>query len=338
MIDKIVSEDVKRIVGAMNDVFPDGKDVLVTGGAGFIGSYLCDVLIELGANVTCLDDFSTGLAMNVDHLLGKNNFRLVKEDVSNFGGAKEYDYVLHFASRASPEEYQLNPVKTLLANSLGSYRMLELARKCDTAILFASSSEVYGDAKVIPTPETYWGNVNPTGVRSCYDEGKRFGEALFMAYQRQYGLDVRIVRIHNTYGPRLRADGYYARVLSRFIFQALKGEDITVYGDGMQTRSFCYITDTVRGLLQAVVVEEAKGETINIGSPIETTVLKLAQGIRQLIGSKSRITFHQFPEDDPKRRCPDITRAKRTLKWTPNVSLAEGLDRTIRWFRSRKRM
>lgn len=333
MIDDIVSEDVKRIVNELNDVFPEGKDVLVTGGAGFIGSYLCDVLVEPGANVTCLDDFSTGLTANIDHLLGKSNFRLVKEDVSNFDGTEKYDYVLHFASRASPEEYQLHPIKTLLANSLGSYKMLELARKCDATILFASSSEVYGDAKVVPTPETFWGNVNPIGLRSCYDEGKRFGEALFMAYYRRYGLDVRVVRIHNTYGPRLRADGYYARALSRFIFQALKGEDITVYGDGMQTRSFCYITDTLRGLLQVVVVEEAKGETINIGSPVETTILDLAQGIRELIGSKSRITFHQFPEDDPKRRCPDITKAKRILNWAPKVSFGEGLDRTIRWFR-----
>jgi len=333
VIDDIVSEDVKRIVNELNDVFPEGKDVLVTGGAGFIGSYLCDVLVEPGANVTCLDDFSTGLTANIDHLLGKSNFRLVKEDVSNFDGTEKYDYVLHFASRASPEEYQLHPIKTLLANSLGSYKMLELARKCDATILFASSSEVYGDAKVVPTPETFWGNVNPIGLRSCYDEGKRFGEALFMAYYRRYGLDVRVVRIHNTYGPRLRADGYYARALSRFIFQALKGEDITVYGDGMQTRSFCYITDTLRGLLQVVVVEEAKGETINIGSPVETTILDLAQGIRELIGSKSRITFHQFPEDDPKRRCPDITKAKRILNWAPKVSFGEGLDRTIRWFR-----
>ena len=338
MIDNIVSEDIKRIVNEMNDVFPEGKDILVTGGAGFIGSHLCDVLVEPGANVTCLDDFSTGLTANIDHLLGKSNFRLVKEDVSNFDGTEKYDYVLHFASRASPEEYQLNPIKTLLANSLGSYRMLELARTCDATILFGSSSEVYGDAKVIPTPETSWGNVNPIGLRSCYDEGKRFGEALFMAYHRQYGLDVRVVRIHNTYGPRLRADGYYARALSRFVFQALKGEDITVYGDGMQTRSFCYITDTLRGLLQAVVVEEAEGETINIGSPVETTILDLAQRIRELIGSKSRITFHQFPEDDPKRRCPDITKAKRILNWAPKISLGEGLDRTIRWFRLSKRI
>ena len=334
MIDKVVSEDVKRIVAEMNDVFPEGKDVLVTGGAGFIGSYLCDVLVELGASVACLDDFSTGLTVNVDHLLGKSNFRLVKEDVSYFDGAEKYDYVLHFASRASPEEYQLNPVKTLLANSLGSYRMLELARKCDSKILFASSSEVYGDSAVFPTPETYWGNVNPVGVRSCYDEGKRFSEALFMAYHREYGLATTILRIHNTYGPRIRADGAYGRALSRFVAQALRNDDLTVYGDGSQTRSFCYVTDMALGVLLASVRKDSVGEVINLGNPAEISIIDLAKEIRKVTGSKSKIVFCELPEDDPKRRCPRIERAVKILGWRPKVTLEEGLERTVNWFRT----
>ena len=334
MIDKIVSEDIKRIVTEMNDVFSEGKDILVTGGAGFIGSYLCDVLVELGVNVTCLDDFSTGLTANIDHLLGERKFHLIKEDVSNFDGAKKYDYVLHFASRASPEEYQLNPIKTLLANSLGSHRMLELARKCDSKILFASSSEVYGDSAVVPTPETYWGNVNPVGVRSCYDEGKRFSEAFFMAYHREYGLATTILRIHNTYGPRIRADGDYGRALSRFVAQALRNDDLTVYGDGSQTRSFCYITDMISGVLLALVRKDSVGEVVNLGNPAEILIIDLAKKITEVTGSKSKIVFCPLPEDDPKRRCPRIDKAQRILGWRPKVTLDEGLKRTVNWFRA----
>jgi UDP-glucuronate decarboxylase len=333
LIDKIVSEDVKRIVTEINDVFPEGKDILVTGGAGFIGSYLCDVLVVLGANVTCLDDFSTGLTVNVDHLFGKSNFHLVKEDVSNFDGARQYDYVLHFASRASPEEYQLHPIKTLLANSLGSYRMLELARKSDSKILFSSSSEVYGDSTVVPTPESYWGNVNPVGVRSCYDEGKRFSEALFMAYHREYGLATTILRIHNTYGPRLRADGGYGRALSRFVAQALRNDDLTVYGDGSQTRSFCYITDMTLGVLLALVRKDSVGEIINLGNPAEISIIDLAKKIRKVTRNKSKIVFYKLPEDDPKRRCPKVDKAEK-IGWTPKVTLEEGLRRTVDWFRT----
>ena len=331
MIDNIVSEDVQQILRRIkSDAFED-SNILVTGGGGFIGSYLCDTLVKAGANVTCLDDFSTGLMENVDHLFNMKNFRMVNEDVSNFESNETYNFVLHFASRASPEEYQLNPVKTLLANSHGSCRMLELARKHDSRILFASSSEVYGDAKVIPTPESYWGNVNPVGVRSCYDEGKRFGEALFIAYHREYKLDTRIMRIHNTYGPRLRADGAYARALSRFVSQALRGEDLTVYGDGTQTRSFCYVTDTVVGTLLTLSKSKCEGEIINIGSPHETRILELAQKIKEMVRSGSQITFHPSPKDDPKRRRPDISKARKILRWEPKISLEEGLRRTIEW-------
>jgi UDP-glucuronate decarboxylase len=308
----------------------------VTGGGGFLGSYLCDTLIRTGASVTCLDDFSTGLAENVDHLLKKKNFRMIKEDVSNFGSDEKYDFLLHFASRASPEEYQLNPVKTLLANSQGSYRLLELARKHDSKILFASSSEVYGDANVIPTPESYWGNVNPIGVRSCYDESKRFGEALLMAFHREYKLDTKIVRIHNTYGPRLRADAAFARALSRLALQALRNEELTVYGDGTQTRSFCYVTDTITGILLALMSPRSAGEVINVGSINEITILDLAQKIREIVGSRSKVVFKPLPDDDPRRRCPDIRKANELLGWQPTVDLATGLRRTIDWFKSSK--
>jgi len=332
MIDNIVPKDIQQILRRIESDAFEGSNILVTGGGGFIGSYLCDTLVKAGAIVTCLDNFSTGLVQNVDHLFEMRNFRMVKEDVSNFEDNENYDFVLHFASRASPEEYQLNPVKTLLTNSYGSHRMLELARKHDSRILFASSSEVYGDAKVIPTSESYWGNVNPVGVRSCYDEGKRFGEALFMAYHREYKLDARIARVHNTYGPRLRADEAYARALSRFVSQALRGEDLTVYGDGTQTRSFCYITDTVAGILLMLSSPRCMGEVVNIGNADEIRILDLANKIREIVGGRSKITFRPLPKDDPRRRRPDISKAKELLGWQPETSLEKGLKRTIEWF------
>lgn len=335
MINKVVLEDIQRIVNEVRlDAFRNRR-VLVTGGAGFIGSHICDVLVEVGAKVTCLDNFSAGLVENIDHLEGRENFKLIKADVSNFESDDRYDYILHFASRASPENYQIHQIETLLANSNGSYKMLELAKRNNSRILFASSSEVYGCARIIPTPETYWGNVNPVGIRSCYDEGKRFGEALFTAYHREYELDTRIVRIHNTYGPRLRAEGDFGRALSRFVAQSLKDEDITIYGDGSQTRSFCYVTDTVCGIMLILLSKEMKGQVINIGSSQEITILELAEKIREIVGSKSRITFHPSLKDDPKRRHPDTSKAKCMLGWEPNTSLDEGLVRTIAWFRQK---
>jgi len=333
VIDEIISEDVMRVVDDFeHDTFTD-KRVLITGGAGFIGSYLCDTLVQLGAAVTCLDNFSTGLIKNVDHLLPKKGFRLVKEDVSSFKEDEKFDFVFHFASRASPEEYQLYPVETLLANSEGSYRMLELARKHDSTVLFASSSEVYGDPEVVPTPESYLGNVNHLGARSCYVEGKRFSESLFMAFYRKYGLDMRIVRIFNTFGPRLRGDSFYARVLSRFILQALGGEDLTVYGDGSQTRSFCYIHDLIYGVLLASSNVKARGEVVNLGSSCEISILDAAKKVMKVVGCKSGISFHPLPEDDPMRRCPDTGKAKEILGWESKVSLEKGLERTLSWFR-----
>jgi len=289
--------------------------------------------VSFDAEVDCLDNLSAGKMENIDHLLGKPEFKFINEDVCTFKGDIKYDYILHLASRASPEEYQQHPIETLRANSIGSYNMLELARKQDSRILFASTSEVYGDAEIFPTPESCWGNVNPIGSRSCYYEGKRFAEALFMAYHRKYGLDVRVARIFNSYGPRLRAEGAYGRAVSRFITQALAKQPLTVYGDGTQTRSFCYITDTIVGLLLLLTSEGARGEVVNVGNSEEVTILGLAERIKQLTVSVSHVTFHPFPEDDPRRRCPDIGRAKRLVGWKPKISLEQGLVRTIEWFR-----
>jgi UDP-glucuronate decarboxylase len=333
MIDKIVKEDVQQIAEWVNQQFCDDEKVLITGGAGFLGSYLCDTFVHLGANVTCLDNLSTGVLENVDHLLKSGNFRLTNRDVSDFEGGEKFDCILHFASRASPEDYQLYPVETLRANSEGSFRMLELARKHDSKIMFASSSEIYGDPEVIPTSENYWGNVNHLGPRSCYVEGKRFSESLFVAYHRKYGLNVRIIRIFNTFGPRLRGDSFYGRVLSRFILQAQRGEDLTIYGDGSQTRSFCYITDLVHAIFLTLNSLKAKGQVLNLGSSNEISIMDAANKVLKVVGSKSGISFFPLPEDDPKRRCPDTRKAKEILGWTPKVSLEDGLERTVLWFR-----
>jgi UDP-glucuronate decarboxylase len=336
LIDQIISEDVGNISKSFNPAFFKDKRVLVTGGSGFLGSYLCDALVNLGSYVTCLDNFASGTLSNIDHLSSAKNFNLSRSDVSETGLKEDFDYIFHFASRASPGDYQVHPVETLRANSLGSYRVLDLARKSNSRTIFASTSEAYGDSKVIPTPEDYWGNVNPVGVRSSYDEGKRFGEALFMAYHREYGLDTRIVRIHNTYGPRIRADGCYARAIPRFISQATRGEDITVYGDGSQTRSFCYVSDTIRGVLSVFCNDGAEGDVFNIGSPHDISILELAEIVKALVGSGSRISFSPLPEDDPRQRKPSIEKAERMLGWRPQVSLEEGLQRTIDWFRTQK--
>jgi len=309
--------------------------VLVTGGAGFIGSWLCDVLVSSDAKVACLDNLSTGMMRNIDHLVGKPNFEFVNADVCTFETKDEFDYIFHLASHASPKEYQTHPIETLRTNSLGSATMAELARKQDAAILFASTSEVYGDAEIVPTPETYWGNVNPIGPRSCYFEGKRFAEAWFMAYHKQYGLNVKIARIFNSFGPRLREDGLYGRAVSRFIRKALTSKAITIYGDGAQTRSFCYITDTIVGLMLLTVNEKAKGEVVNIGNSQEITILQLAKKIEELTKCKSPLTFSPLPEDDPKRRCPDTSKMEKLLGWKPKISLEQGLKRTIEWFRKR---
>jgi len=333
MIDKIIDRCIRTLNSDSDMTVFEGSRVLITGGAGFIGSWLCDALTDGGASVTCLDNLSTGKMENIDHLIGKKNFAFRRRDVAREWSLRSrHELVLHLASRAAPEDYQQHPIETLAANADGTRNALEYARRHDSCLLYASSSEVYGDAEIIPTPEIYWGKVNPIGPRSCYDEGKRFGEALCMAYLKTYGLDVRIVRLFNSYGPRIRADGEYARAIPRFITQALKNRDITVYGDGRQTRAFTFITDTVRGMLLALSSRKAAGKVINIGSHRETSIINLAQTIRDLAHSKSRITKMPLPKDDPRRRCPDVRIAKSLLGWEAHVDLRDGLQATIEWF------
>jgi UDP-glucuronate decarboxylase len=331
MMDKIIREDLENIKRAVKGDAFSGKRVLVTGGAGFIGSWLCDVLVGYGAEVTALDDLSTGRIKNVEHLTKNPSFKFVKADACAFESTEKFEFIFHMAAHASPDEYQAHPIETLQTSASGSFAMAELARKNNATLLFASTSEVYGDAEIIPTPESYWGKVNPIGPRSCYDEGKRFAEALLIAYSKQYGLDVRIPRIFNTYGPRLREDGLYGRAMSRFILQALTNQPITVYGNGKQTRSFCYITDTVTALMLLMVNPEAKGEVVNVGNTGEVTILELAKKIQETTKSGSSIAFHPLPKDDPKRRCPDTAKLERLTGWKTKVNFEEGLKRTVEW-------
>ena len=335
MIDDRICEDITQIRGDVSGEAFDGKRVLVTGGAGFIGSWLCDLLIRFGAQVVAVDDLSTGRICNIDHLIENPQFELLHCDICTFKSKDRFDFVLHLAAHASPEEYQTHPIETLQASSHGSANVAELARKHDATVLFASTSEVYGDAEIVPTPESYWGKVNPIGPRSCYDEGKRFAEALFMAYYKQHGLSVTIPRIFNTYGPRLREDGLYGRAMSRFIMQALTNRPITIYGDGRQTRSFSYVTDTVAGLIRLAVSEKTKGEAVNVGNAQEVAVLELAEKIRALTRCSSPLSFHPLPKDDPKRRCPDTAKLERLVGWKPRICLDEGLARTVTWFSSK---
>ena len=315
----------------------EGKNVLVTGGAGFLGSWICEVLVEQGAKVTCLDNLASGLKSNISHLMKKDNFKFIQHDVTQpIFFDEKIDVVMHLASRASPFEFEKYPIQILKANTLGIWVALGIAKKHEAKFLYTSTSEIYGDAKEIPTTEEYRGNVNPIGPRSCYDEAKRCGESYVMAYKLQHDLDIRIARIFNTYGPRMRAEGVYGRVIPRFIEQALSNNPITIFGDGSQTRSFCYVTDQVEGLLKLAFSERAKGEVVNIGSDKEMTILELANVIKELTNSSSKIEFHPLPKDDPLRRKPDITKARRLLQWKPKVELEEGLRRMIEWFGARK--
>jgi UDP-glucuronate decarboxylase len=306
------------------------KRILVTGGAGFLGSHLCERLLADGNDVICLDNFFTGRRENVDRLLDLHSFELVRHDVCD-RIVLEVDEVYHLACPASPIHYQRNPVRTIRTCVQGTLNMLDLAREVRARILLASTSEVYGDPLTHPQPETYWGNVNPIGERACYDEGKRCAEALAVSYARQYNVGVRIARIFNTYGPRmLENDG---RVVSNFIVQCLRGKDITIFGTGEQTRSFCYVDDLVDGFIR--LMDSAEEEPINLGNPGEFTMLELAEKVRRQTGSKSKIVYEPLPADDPVRRKPDIGRAVDRLGWTPTVSLDEGLARTIADFRGR---
>jgi len=310
-----------------------GSSVLVTGGGGFIGSHLCDRLLDEGYEVTCLDNFITGNRANLEGALGRSGFTLVEGDVEE---PMEYDvdFIFHLASPASPVDYSNMPIRTMMANSVGTLRCLELACKKEARMLMSSTSEVYGDPHVSPQREDYFGNVNPVGPRSCYDEGKRFSEALCKSYEREHGVDVVIVRIFNTYGSRMRRDD--GRVIPNFICQSLDGEPITIYGDGGQTRSFCFVRDMVRGIMLAMFTGEAGGEVMNIGNPNEMRVIDLAGRIRDKVKSQSQMVFSSLPVDDPLQRKPDIDLAMRLLGWAPEVDIEEGLEETIEWFRKNR--
>lgn len=304
---------------------------VITGGAGFVGSHLCERLLADGGEVICLDNFLTGRSDNIAHLAGPR-FEFRHHDVTTpieIDGP--VDVVLHFASAASPVDYLSHPIQTLKAGALGSWITLGLARAKGARFLLASTSEVYGDPAVTPQPETYWGHVNPVGPRGCYDESKRFAEAMTMAYHRYHGVDTGIVRIFNTYGPRLRPND--GRVVSALITQAIRGEPLTIHGDGTQTRSFCYVSDLVDGIVR--LVRSGVHEPVNIGNPEEIRVIDLARFVLELTGSRSTIVYRPRPEDDPTRRCPDITRARTLLGWEPRVPLREGLQRTLEWFAAR---
>jgi dTDP-glucose 4,6-dehydratase len=305
---------------------------LVTGGAGFLGSHLCDYLLAHDWDVVCIDNEVTGTESNLRHLFGNPRFEYVRADVSrDLPYAGSLDYVLHFASPASPPDYHRFPIETLQVGSLGTYNALRLAEEKKSKFLMASTSECYGDPEVSPQPETYWGHVNPVGPRSVYDEAKRFSEALTMSFHRARGVDTRIVRIFNTYGPRMRLND--GRALPNFLYQALTGKPITVYGDGSQTRSFCYVSDLIEGIYRLMQSEEHF--PVNIGNPNEITILEFAKRIKSLTASDVPIVFEPLPEDDPKQRRPDISKAQRLLNWQPEISLQDGLERTLHYFRDR---
>ena len=325
------------------------KKILVTGGAGFIGSHLCERLVRDGHEVLCLDNYFTGDKANITHLMNCPRFELIRRDVTE-PVLLEVDWIFNLACPASPIHYQYNPVKTIKVNVLGALNMLGLAKRVKARILQASTSEVYGDPDVHPQEEAYWGNVNPIGKRSCYDEGKRVAETLFFDYLRQNNVDIKVVRIFNTYGPRMRPDD--GRVVSNFIVQALNNEPITIYGDGSQTRSFCYIDDMIDGMIRMMDYETEEHTRehdytkrylsgfpgpVNLGNPYEVSILSIARMAVEMSDSRSEIVFHPLPEDDPKRRCPDITRAKTFLEWEPFVSLDKGLQKTIEYFREKGR-
>ncbi len=307
------------------------RRILVTGGAGFLGSHLCERLVAEGHDVICLDNFFTSQKANVVHLLGKPNFELIRHDVT-LPIFLEVDQIYHLACPAAPGHYQYNPIKTMKTSVMGSINMLGMAKRCGAKILLASTSEIYGDPLVHPQPESYWGNVNTIGIRSCYDEGKRAAETLFMDYHRTNRVNIRIVRIFNTYGPRMHP--YDGRVVSNFIRQALTGNDITLFGDGSQTRSFCYRDDLVEGFVRMMNGSDDFIGPVNIGNPGEFTIRELGELVIEMTGAKVKLVTKPLPADDPSRRKPDITLARKHLNWQPTIPLQEGLQKTINWFKS----
>lgn len=302
---------------------------LVTGGGGFLGSHLCDRLVDEGHEVLCLDNLLTGRSQNIAHLMDQKGFAFLQHDITKpIDVEGSVDYILHFASPASPKDYEKHPIHTLKVGALGTYHALGLAKAKGSVLLLASSSEVYGDPEVNPQPESYWGHVNPVGPRSVYDEAKRYAEAITMAYHHEHYLQVRIARIFNTYGPRMRLED--GRALPNFMTQALRGDPITVYGDGLQTRSFCYVSDLIEGLFRLLFSSE--NEPVNLGNPEEVTILELAREVIEITGSRSEIIFRPLPQDDPKLRRPDITKARNLLGWEPRISRLKGLKQTVPYF------
>jgi UDP-glucuronate decarboxylase len=348
-------EDINEIIGRLeeeNISFKD-KTILVTGGAGFLGSWVCDVLVEQGAYCICIDNLCSGSTENIEHLMDKENFRFINHDISQpiffgyshhpngvcVGDIKKIDIVMHMASRASPFEFKDHPISILKSNTLGTMIALGIAKAHNALFFYTSTSEIYGNPpdEEIPTSESYFGHVNPLGPRSCYDESKRAGEAFIKAYELQHEIKTKIVRIFNTSGPRIRYGPKFGRVVPNFIHQAINNLDITVFGDGSQTRSFTYVVDEVEGILKMVHKEEAIGEVINLGNDKEFTILELAKIVLELTGSDSKIVFKPLPIDDPQRRCPDLSKAKRILNWEPKTSLREGLRKTIAYFRDQNK-
>ncbi len=344
-------QDLDEILNRLNadNISFRGKTILVTGGAGFLGSWVCDILVKQGANCVCLDNLSSGRFENISHLMEKDNFRFINHDISKpvffglthhpngicIGDIKRIDIVMHMASRASPFEFSKYPIPILKSNTLGTMNALGVAKAHNAIFFYTSTSEVYGNppSEEVPTAETYFGHVNPVGPRSCYDESKRAGEAFVKAYELQHGIRTKVVRIFNTSGPRIRYGPEYGRVIPNFIHQALNDEEITIFGDGSQTRSFIYVVDEIEGILKVVYKQEAIGEVINLGNNKEFTILDLAKVIKELANSKSEIVFKPLPIDDPVRRCADLSKAKRILKWEPTTPLKEGLMKTIAWFK-----
>ena len=303
--------------------------ILVTGGAGFLGSHLCERLVDRGDDVICVDNFFSGRKANIEHLIGHKKFELIRHDIVH-PLFIEAEQIYNLACPASPVAYQYNPIKTIKTSTVGMVNVLGLAKRCRARVLHTSTSEVYGDPEVHPQREDYWGHVNPIGPRSCYDEGKRVAELLCMNYHLAHGLEIRIVRIFNTYGPRM--DPNDGRVVSNFIMQALRGQPLTIYGEGQQTRSFCYVDDLIEGFIRFMNQDEEIGP-MNLGNPVENTMIELAQAVLEVTGSKSKLTNEPLPKDDPKQRCPDITKAKRVLGWEPKVNLRAGLSKTVDYYR-----
>ena len=346
-----INDDIQEIIKRIekDNISFKNKIILVTGGAGFLGSWVCDVLVKQGAYCICLDNLSSGRYENISHLMDKENFRFLNHDISKpiyfglthhprgvcIGDIKKIDIVIHMASRASPFEFQQYPISILKSNTLGTMIALNIAKKHNSIFFYTSTSEIYGNPpkEAVPTSEKYFGHVNPVGPRSCYDESKRAGEAFIKAYELEHNLRTKIIRIFNTSGPRIRYGAEFGRVIPNFIHQALNDEDITVFGDGSQTRSFTYVVDEIEGILKAVHKDEAIGEVINLGNDKELTILELAKLIIDITNSNSKITHHPLPIDDPVRRCPVLKKAKNILNWQPTTSTEEGLKKTIAWFK-----